>query len=1218
MREASRRIATLSIACGMVLSFRCNAAVVIKKENAVEVIRSGGAATPATEGLVLVVQDKLGTGESSRAVLKMSAGWNARIDEETLIEITRGGIAALDRQMMALGRGQVFFYSREAKGEWRIQTPAGTGTGRGTQLVIRVLLDGSTFFQLLEGEFDFVNPHGSVALKPGEAGEATPNTAPRKTAVIETRNLLQWALYYPAVLPPTEFGLITAERQEVAASLEAYAQGDLPMALEKYPRNHAPTSAGAKLYRAAVLLATGQVDDARMLVQNLPAEHSGRRALERMLAAVLLQDQPSIGSAPSAGEALAESYYRQSRWQLEAARTMARRSTELAPQSGYAWTRLAELEFSFGRTRAAWHALDRGLKLTPRNAQAHALRGFLFSAENDIETARASFERATQLDGALGNGWLGLGLTKIRQGQLAAGRSDLQMAVTVEPTRSFLYSYHAKAIGLDESMELAAKDLALAKQLDPADPTPWLYTAIHKQQENRYNAAIEELHESLRRNDNRQLYRSRFLLDQDRAVRSTNLASIYQHNGMTDLAVREATRAVESEYANASAHQFLANSFDALRDPGRLSLRHETAWFNEQLLAQLLAPVGGGSLSQFVSQQEYSKLLEADGFGGTSITEWRERGYLDQQLSLFGTKGRLSLALDYAYHDDPGFRPNNDTLRKEVYGQVKYQVTGDDILYTLGKWQDQTNGDLLQSHDNLPLSFESRYEDRQEPGLLLLGWNHRWAPGAHTLILGGRLAANETYVEPASTRLLVERDELALQPDFLRPGAGGMLEFTAAGLRNAIPPALSNAPDGALTASNEFRQAIAPFLGRAPATGVFTDRFDLEARRKFAIHSVELQHLWQTGRHTVIAGARAQAGEIKAQVRLGVANPDAVPFFTNPAALQSVALDFERVGVYAYDFFVLNPWLTVLAGAAWDRVDRPENFRQPPVSMRQVESEKTSGKLGFTLIPSPAITVRGVYSESMGGVSFDETVRLEPVQLAGFNQAFRTVIAESLVGSVEAPVYKNVGVSASGAAPTRTWWSLSFNRIDEDVERVVGAFDIFHLGLNPERTVALPAGTTEMFAYREEVVAVGVNQLIGNELSVGAKYRQTRAKLRTQLSQILGANSTAADRFDRATLREAALYANWNSPEGWFARGEANHFAQTRDSAAGGAATVSLPGDAFWHANAQVGYRFRRNRQEWSGGIFNLTDRDYHLSPLTYFAELPHDRTFFVRVRVSF
>jgi hypothetical protein len=149
--------------------------------------------------------------------------------------------------------------------------------------VIRVLLDGSTFFQLIEGEFDFANPHGSVALTAGEAGEATPNTAPRKTAVIETRNLLQWALYYPAVLEPAELGLTAAERQQVAASLDAYEQGDLPQALEKYPHPHTPSSAGAKLYRAAVLLSTGQVDEARTLIQDIPGGHSGQRALERML-----------------------------------------------------------------------------------------------------------------------------------------------------------------------------------------------------------------------------------------------------------------------------------------------------------------------------------------------------------------------------------------------------------------------------------------------------------------------------------------------------------------------------------------------------------------------------------------------------------------------------------------------------------------------------------------------------------------------------------------------------------------------------------------------------------------------------------------------------------------------------------------------------------------------------------------------------------------------
>src|SRR4030095_4815995 len=150
------------------------------------------------------------------------------------------------------------------------------------------------------------------------------------------------------------------------------------------------------------------------------------------------------------------------------------------------------------------------------------------------------------------------------------------------------YSYHAKALSMEGKSKLARKDLDLAQQIDPNDPTPRLYSAIDNQLENRYNEAIDDLQESLRLNDNRRVYRSRFLLDQDRAVRSSNLAKIFQNNGMNDVALREATRAVESDYTNASSHLFLSNAFDALRDPTRISLRYETAWFNELLLANLL------------------------------------------------------------------------------------------------------------------------------------------------------------------------------------------------------------------------------------------------------------------------------------------------------------------------------------------------------------------------------------------------------------------------------------------------------------------------------------------------------------------------------------------------------------------------------------------------------------------------------------------------------
>lgn len=1193
-------------------------ATLVEREGKVVLTKVGSRPAPAEIGASLVARDKLGTAESSRAVLKMSEKWFARIDEETDVEITPGAFAASDKEALKIALGGAFIYSREEEGELKIQTPSATGGLRGTQVIVRVFPGGRTLMKVLEGEVDLSNAQGRVTLSPGDVGEATPGKAPRKTAVIDTRNLLQWALYYPAVLEPTELKLSQAEQTALAASLSAYQEGNLLDALARLPRGYAFRSPVARLYHASVLLATGQVEDARVVMKDVPANLPGKRSLDRMIAAVLFVKQPDVPKPTTASEAMAESYYQQSRSNLEAARDSARLATELAPESGYTWTRLAELEFSFGRTRQATRALNRGLKLTPRNAQAHTLRGYLYSADNRIRAARESFEHAVKLDGGLGNAWLGLGLTKIKQGHREEGRSDLQTAATVEPNRSFFYSYHAKALSMDGENRLARKDLDLAKTLDPKDPTPWLYSAIQDQQEYRYNEAIDAMQESLRLNDNRRVYRSQFLLDQDRAVRNVNLAKIYQNAGMTELSVREATRAVENDYTNAAAHLFLANSFDALRDPKRISLRYETAWANELLLSNLLSPVGGGPLSQFVSQQEYSKLLESDGAGAMLFSEWRDNGTLDQRASIFATYGKLSLGIDFAYYYDNGFRPNNAFSQSEVYWQLKYQVSPDDIFYTLGKWTDLEGGDVFQTYDRNSFDPSFDNEEKQEPGVQLFGWNHRWAPGVHTLLLGGRLAFDQTLTARDTSQLLTMRDSELFQPGLLRSNEFGFSEFASDDLRNAKTPPLSLSPTGFLQVSDAFKTAIKPYLGKGPIDNVFSDQFDFDTFRRFEAYTGEIQHIWQTRYNTLILGGRLQAGEVELRERLDAVNPFFISSYTSPASGQEISADFERRGLYAYDFFQPTRWLTLITGVAWDHLDRPRNFRSPPFSEDQVEHERISGKFGFTLEPSRWLKIRGVYTEGLGGVAFDDSVRLEPVQLAGFSQAYRTVISESLIGSVEAPVYKNWGLSLEGSLPTRTWWGASVNILEEDLERSVGVFDYYIDTIFPAFTGAFPSQTQQTFAYREEVFTATLNQLLGREFALGATYRFTRAELRSQYPEFPLALIPEADAFDEGKLHELSLYANWNSPSGWFARAEANWYAQDLDGSAGGLRLDGLPGDDFWMFNAQVGYRFGNNRHEISAGVLNITDNDYQLHPLTYYRELPRERTFFVRCRLSF
>ena len=108
------------------------------------------------------------------------------------------------------------------------------------------------------------------------------------------------------------------------------------------------------------------------------------------------------------------------------------------------------------------------------------------------------------------------------------------IAAAIEPNRAILRSYLAKAWSQSGETARARHELELAQALDPADPTAWLYAALLNQQENRINEGIRDLEKSQRLNDNRRVYRSELLLDQDRAVRSANLANLYRDAGMTE------------------------------------------------------------------------------------------------------------------------------------------------------------------------------------------------------------------------------------------------------------------------------------------------------------------------------------------------------------------------------------------------------------------------------------------------------------------------------------------------------------------------------------------------------------------------------------------------------------------------------------------------------------------------------------------------------------
>jgi len=1145
-----------------------------------EVLRQGATVwqradpTPPLNGLF--PGDQLRTGPNSRVAVRWSDHTVTAIAPQSHLDLAPG-------PRFNLLKGIMYFFHRGKPGKFNLQTPTASTAVLGTEFNLAVADNLTTTLTMFDGEVEMSNPQGRLRLGSGEEGFAAPGQSPEKTARLFTVNIVQWALYYPGVLDPAELSLSRETETALAQSLAAYRKGDLLAALISYPPNRQPTSNDETIYRAALLLAVGEVEQAAKSLKELNVGLAV--ALRRLIAAVKLQDFPaSVNSATStSSEWLAESYYQQARFNLEKARVAAQRAVGKSPDFAFGWSRLAEMEFSFGRNDRAREAVGKSLRLAPRNAEAVALEGFLFAAKNEIPEAIQHFDQAIAIDSALGNAWLGRGLCRIRQGDAEAGLQDLQMAATLEPQRAPFRSYLGKAFNLTGDTTHALKELELARQLDRNDPTAWLYSALIKQQQSRINEAVRDLEESQRLNDNRRVYRSRLLLDQDRAVREANLASIYQDAGMSDLSAREAVRAVNADYANYSAHLFLAESYGAFRDPHLVDLRYETPSVNEYLLANLLADPRSGTLSPYVTEQEYSKLFEGDHFGFASSTTWLSRGDWLQTAAQYGIFDNASYAVEQRYSSFNGQRPNNELEQSLTSVKWKQHLTPRDSVYLEGIYSDATYGDLRQLYNPDASNTEIRFHETQEP-LVLAGYHHEWGPGSHTLFLGGRL-----------------EDTLRASPRGTNANSDVLALFKDSGQVVGLPAAQSASGD-----------ILFPFFPSAT----------LNYRSEFEAYTAELQHIWQSERHTVVAGGRFQSGTFDTAATVsdfaisGIGgNFGGVPttnFFGSSLGASGATNDFvsrlERWSVYGYYQFKILAPLQVTAGLSYDWLDYPKDFRDSPLSNGQRKTDRFSPKSGLIWTPSRFTTLRAAYTRGLGGVSFDQSFRLEPSQVGGFNQSFRSLIPESVVGALAAPRFETWGLAFDQKFDTGTYLGIEADLLHSKADRDIGVFDLNNFP--PQST---PSVTRENLNYYERNLLVSVNQLVANNLSLGARYRLSDSNLKRQLPSISPAVTQTAATDVSATLHQLSLFSLFNHPSGWFSSFESAWWAQGNRHY-----EPALAGDDFWQFNAFVGYRFPRRRAELSLGLLNLTDRDYRLNPLNLTAELPRGRTLVTSFRFNF
>lgn len=637
-------------------------------------------------------------------VLRLDAG--TRLTLEAPDEPGTGHVRLLE--------GVLYFLS-QVRRRLTVETPYVTAGIDGTEVLAEVG-GGRTDLQVLDGRVRLTGP--AALAPPLVAGERARVGAegrverggmpaePGATIRAAARDRLGWTLWYPPVV-------------------EAEAL--------RFPR----------IGEAARLLAAGRVAEARSLLEAaLVGEEAGlARALEAViltargeLDAAAAAAREAVALAPeAAGPRLAWSYVRQARGELEAAGEDLEVAARLAPESPLVAARAAELAFMRGALRTARREAELSLARAD-TALGRIVLGYVELAASRPREAEARFLEALARDAGNPSGHLGLGLARIRQGRIAEGRRSIEAAVALDPAGSLVRSYLGRVLAADGRADKGREQLALAKGLDPADPTPWLASALLDLEANRPASALAELEQAIARNEGRAPFRSRALLEQDRATQAAALARIYRELGLDARARLEAQDALARDPGNASAHRFLADLFADRQ-------RYQVSRTSEQLQAQLAAPleaepvsprlgfgdlsIAPGAAALFPGYGEYGFAFERERMAALATGVLGSSETVAGEALLGALHGRVALSAGLLGSRTDGFR-DGARIDNDLANLVgRFQLDETLQLQLEGRFRETARGDTVQRFDEDVFARDSDNRLRQSLGRIGAAWRLR-------------------------------------------------------------------------------------------------------------------------------------------------------------------------------------------------------------------------------------------------------------------------------------------------------------------------------------------------------------------------------------------------------------------------------------------------------------------------------------------------------------
>lgn len=924
--------------------------------------------------------DSIRTLRKSRAGVLFLDGLLVRLNERTTMEFDPSSTDKANERPVRLGIGTAYFFSREPKKFPRINTPTVSASVRGTEFVVNVTEEQTTV-SVLEGIVDCSNQFGSVEIRSGEEAIAMRGQAPVKRILVQPEDAVQWALYYPAVLSISDYpdfisggsdderaGVESLKKRDfqgaaysftgsswrssMGRSMVAYQDGDLEKAFKEIEDLQGEKPAGMLLYLASLNASVGQVAEANQLLgqaervidssssdtqKHLRASYYSLKSLIELVQndkekALAFSDKALEENTNSVASALTRSYVQQAFFDLDDAKANLNKAIELEPNSGVAKARLAELHLGFGDIEKAIELAKEALEVSPGETYPLIVLGFAYLSQYEADDAIEKFEQVLEHDATSGLAHLGYGLALIRKGELEQGRVEIEKAVHLEPNVSVYRSYLGKVFYEQERDGVAKKEFERAKSLDANDPTPYLYGAFLKLSTYQPVAALNDLETSIRLNNNRAVYRSSFLLDQDNSVRTASLARTFNSLGFAKAAQIEAIKSVSKDYTNYSAHSFLAESTG-----NDLSLAQSS--ISENIIAALLSPVNFNFIlpnpSSQASLNEYTSLFDrpqirslVQGAGRTG-----DRSLFGEVITA-GSTGDLAYSLRYNAEYSDGFRESNDDSRFQLFSTTQaYQITPDDKVFT-------KLGLITSQRGSTSYRFDP-YENDPDSGVdtdsinAETGYHHKFGPGSDLL----------AYFSFSNNRINVADKMVARNPS---------LDFDP---NDEFPPL------------------------------PFDMTTDLNLRNRFKGYRGNLQHIWKTSYVTTVVGAEG----LKANVKQSENSPvtfDEFDLFANNGFLTNADHDEDAISSYAYGTVHATEWLDFTLGADYTYLKLGDGTFFPPFTDEESSKDKLSPKVGAVVYVTPETTFRTAYFESIGVSGVADLESIQPTIVGGFTQVF--------------------------------------------------------------------------------------------------------------------------------------------------------------------------------------------------------------------------------------